>query len=265
MGIGSLLGPIGSAVGAIFGAPTVGGAIGSGLGSLIGSKDSTKDQVKQQNNALALQQKMYEESVARQEPWLQAGRGALGQLSTLYNLPYKDESGNTITPTGEDRTKMYQGFYESPDYAFAMDQGTSMVDRSMAAKGLTNSGASQKALTKYGQGLASQYLQNYAGRLASIAGLGQSAGTTMGAASLTNAAQQGQYMGNIGDIRASGYDQRQQEGNDMTGNLLFGGEGGSSLLSGLQGMFGGTQPGSNPAAGISSPRYGTTQPSWWGA
>lgn len=115
-----------------------------------------------------------------------------------YKVP---PGASTSAPGSQD----YSAFYKSPDYQFAYDEGLRATNAGLAARGLSNSGRAMKELTRYGQGMASQQLGTYLNRLASLAGVGQTATTTtaqLGANAATNigAAQQ-----NAGDARASGY------------------------------------------------------------
>ena len=99
----------------------------------------------------------------------------------------------------------YGGFEASPGYQFRMDEGQKAIERSAASRGLFNSGASVKALTRFAQGTASEEFDKYANALRSMAGIGQTA---------TNATQQAgsQAAGGIsraftdaGNARASSY------------------------------------------------------------
>jgi len=56
----------------------------------------------------------------------------------------------------------------TPGYQFQMDQGNQAINRSAAAKGMSNSGGVLAELAKYGQGLASQEYGNTLGRLSSL-------------------------------------------------------------------------------------------------
>lgn len=124
-----------------------------------------------------------------------------------YDIPAKySYSGNTYTEAGQPVDDRYGGFYASPGYQFRMDEGISALDKSAAARGRLRSGAQNKALTRYGQGLASEEFSNYTNNLARIAGLGsgatsQSANiTTQGAGNVANA------LAGIGATRQSGYE-----------------------------------------------------------
>lgn len=162
--------------------------------------------------ALALQQRMYEESVARQQPWLQAGQGALNQLVPLA--------------TNYQRFGMNQ-FQADPGYAFRLSEGMKALERSAAARGGLLGGATGKALQRYGQELGSQEYMNAFNRyqaernaqlnpLQSLAGIGQTSANTLGTygqnmanqanqLAMTNVANQGNLALGMGNIRASQY------------------------------------------------------------
>ena len=151
--------------------------------------------------ALALQQRMYEESVARQQPWLQAGQGALNQLVPLA--------------TNYQRFGMNQ-FQADPGYAFRLSEGMKALERSAAARGGLMSGGTGKALQRYGQELGSQEYMNAFNRyqaernaqlnpLQSLAGIGQTATNALGNAGQTMASNVGNAMMGGAAARASGY------------------------------------------------------------
>jgi hypothetical protein len=81
----------------------------------------------------------------------------------------------TASDAAQDQGDPYAQFRESPDYKFALEQGQRATNQSLAARGLSNSGAALKELTNYGQGVASQQLGNYKNQLMSLAGIGQTA------------------------------------------------------------------------------------------
>lgn len=66
-------------------------------------------------------------------------------------------------------------FQQSPGYQFAFDEGRRAIDQNASARGMLNSGARLRELTRFGQGMANQEYGNYQNRLASLAGIGQSA------------------------------------------------------------------------------------------
>jgi hypothetical protein len=89
-----------------------------------------------------------------------------------------------------------------PGYAFRMAEGQKALERSAAARGGLNSGATLKALNRYGQDFASNEYQNAYnrfnsdrdrrfGRLSHIAGLGFNATANVGSAGQNYANQYG--------------------------------------------------------------------------
>lgn len=93
----------------------------------------------------------------------------------------------------------------TPGYQFRMNQGLQGVERSAAARGGLNSGGTLRALQRYGEGLAASEYGDFANRLASLIGLGQTAATTSGQFGQQTGANIGQGLANIGNARASGY------------------------------------------------------------
>jgi hypothetical protein len=109
----------------------------------------------------------------------------------------------------------FKNYLGSTGYNFNLQQGQNAINGNAAARGILNSGATGKALTSYGQGLASNYFNNYIGQLSGLAGAGQTALGQVG-----DAATQGGIAG--GKYISSGYS---NAANDMTdlGSGLFGG------------------------------------------
>jgi hypothetical protein len=102
-------------------------------------------------------------------------------------------------------------FFNTPAYKFQLEQGTNAIENSSAARGTGASGATLKALTDYGQGLASTYYQQAFNNAQStfqtnqnttLANLGALTGTGEFGVSQSNTA-----LGNAG---------REMSGNDLT-------------------------------------------------
>jgi len=99
-------------------------------------------------------------------------------------------------------------FMTDPGYGFRRDEGARVVERSAAARGGLLSGGTAKALTRYGQGFASNEFGNVYNRIANIAGLGQVGATQSGNAALYggarmgNAASEGANATAYGEINA---------------------------------------------------------------
>lgn len=152
-----------------------------------------------------VQREMFERSVELQEPWRKAGIDALNKLIPM---------ASTYTPFG-----MAQ-FQADPGYAFRMAEGMKALERSAAARGGLMSGATGKALQRYGQELGSQEYMNAFNRyqaeraarlgpLQSLAGVGQTTAQALGGQASNLGANLGQtYMTGgmgAGQARASGY------------------------------------------------------------
>jgi hypothetical protein len=144
---------------------------------------SASAQTKAGKKSIAEQQRQFDLSRSDQMPWMQAGSSALGQMQAL-------NSGD------------FSKFYQSPDYQFALDQGMKGLDRSAAARGRLYSGGYGQDLTNYAQGLATQNYGNYYGRLADMAGIGQSSAQNLAGYGAQKANQISQQYGNIGHARA---------------------------------------------------------------
>jgi hypothetical protein len=190
MGLLSTLGTIG---GSLFGGP-VGGAIGGALGGLVEGNetaDAAKAAAAQtgaaSQAAIDLQRRMYEEGVARQQPWLKAGEQAL----------------NKLIPLSDYQTFGMNQFQADPGYGFRMSEGMKALERSAAARGGLLSGATLKGIQRFGQDLGSQEYQNAFNRyqteraariqpLQSLAGIGQTTANTLGSAGTSY----GQNVGN---------------------------------------------------------------------
>lgn len=139
--------------------------------------------------AADIQKQMFERQVALQEPWRQAGVGALNQLIPLAGQ-YTPFTANQM--------------YQEPGYQFRLSEGLKAMERGAAARGGLQSGAALKAAQRYGQEYASGEYQNAFNRylrerearlnpLQSLANVGQTSAQTM-------AGQAGTYGSNIGNL-----------------------------------------------------------------
>ena len=146
------------------------------------------------------QERMFERQVELQEPFRQAGIGALNKL-----IPLTD-----YTKFGMDQ------FTQDPGYAFRLSEGMKGLERTAAARGGLLSGATLKGAQRFGQDLASQEYQNAFNRyqteraaqlnpLQSLAGVGQTSANTLTGVAGAYGAQTGQNLQDIGTARASGY------------------------------------------------------------
>lgn len=209
--MGSIVKKAGGLIGAGVGyalAPATGGAslalasagLGAKLGGSLQEAAAAGEQAQATQQAAAteadaaryaadIQRQMFERQIALQEPWRQAGVGALNKL-----IPLASE----YTPFG------MQQFQQDPGYAFRMSEGMKELERSAARRGGLLSGATLKGIQRFGQDLGSQEYQNAFNRyqaertarlqpLQSLAGVGQTSAQQMGG----YAGQYGQNIGNL--------------------------------------------------------------------
>ena len=152
-----------------------------------------------------VQRELFERSAELQEPWRQAGMGALNKLIPLA------ESYTPFTAAN---------MYAEPGYQFRLSEGLKAMERGAAARGGLQSGAALKAAQRYGQEYAANEYQNAFNRyqaerqaqlapLQSLAGVGQTTAQQLGTQASNLGSNLGQtYMtGGIGagQARASGY------------------------------------------------------------
>lgn len=189
---------------------------GSILGGLFGSsaaKKAAKAQLQAAREAMALQERMFNQQIALQEPFRQAGLTTQNELLRQLGLSGDAASagyGNLL------RDFAAEDFQADPGYAFRMSEGLKALDRQAAARGGLISGAATKAAQRYGQDLASQeyqnaynrYNANRANRYNMLTGqqaVGQNA-TNAQTQAAGNYGQQGAgTLTDMGAARASGY------------------------------------------------------------
>lgn len=110
-------------------------------------------------------------------------------------------------------------FFASPDYQFRQNEQARALTARNASLGIQDSGAAQKSALQYSGQLASGEFNNYANRLASLAGVGQNAANT--------SAQLGQnFANNVSNLQgqnaqnlASSYQKRANASQSMYGDL----------------------------------------------
>lgn len=188
-----------------FVAVAIGGAAVLGLGGAMlssnAASNAAQDQESAANSASQLQYNEFQQQEANQEPWLQAGQGA---LSGLQGMEAQGAPNFTM-----------QDFQQDPGYQFDLEQGQQGLERAAAAQGGLSSGGLDKSLANYTQGEASNEYQNaYSrymnnqntqfNRLASIAGLGQTANSQLNQAGTAMAGQVGNNMMGAANAQAAG-------------------------------------------------------------
>jgi hypothetical protein len=155
---------------------------GSALLGANASSKAAKTQTGAADRATELQERMFEKQIELQQPFQEAGVNALNRM----------QSGDVM------------GMMD-PSYKFRLGEGMKALERSAAARGGLISGGALKAAQRYGQDFASTEFGNAYNRLASMAGLGQTATNAMGGAAGQFGANAGNLMTSAGAARASGY------------------------------------------------------------
>jgi hypothetical protein len=174
------------------------GSIGSAVIGSSAAKDAANAQLQAAQSAQQTQLQMFDKAQAAQAPYNTVGQGAIKTLSGLYGISGSDAG------TGGPSQASLDAFTQSPDYAFAKQQGDLALQRSAAAGGTLISGGQLKAAQEFGQGLASQQYGNYYNRLLSLAQIGQSAASGISNSALTAGGQIGNSLQAGGQAAASG-------------------------------------------------------------
>lgn len=171
------------------------GVLGAGASMWGASKaaDAQKNAANQaaaaQREAMEYQKQNYEKASGNLSPFIQSGQGANSLLAEAYGLSGKTALGQSSL----------EAFRNSPDYLFALKGGSEALDNSAAAKGGVLGGNQIRAQTEYGQGLATQNLQNYFAKLSGMSGQGISAAGTLGTIGSNAGLQVGASSKIIGD------------------------------------------------------------------
>lgn len=101
--------------------------------------------------------------------------------------------------------RKYEGFQETPGYAFALNEGIKGIDASAASRGNVFSGATMKDAQRFGTGLANQTYDRYVNRLAEQAGMGQAAAGQTATAGANYGSGAGSSYANMGNAGAAGW------------------------------------------------------------
>ena len=177
-------------------------------------KDAANSAAAAQREAMEYQKANYERSRGDLDPFVNNGIGASNLLASAYGL----RGDRALSDSVRSR------FQQSPDYQFALRGGSEALDNSAAAKGGVLGGNQIRAQTEYGQGLATQNLQNYFSRLSGMSGQGIQAGGILGQIGSGAGAQIGSSANNIGNSMMAA---------------------GTAEASGIKGMLGGFNQGLN--------------------
>lgn len=197
--------------GAVVGSAVIGGIASNKAAKSQAGAATAAAQTQQESNreALELQRRMYEEGVARQQPYYQAGVNALSQLQGQMGAMPPAFTGQV-------------DLSRDPGYAFRLSEGLKAMERGAAARGGLMSGAALRAGQRFGQDLASQEYGNAYNRalteynaarqreaegynrLAGLAGVGGTTAQQIGLAGQQFGQQAGQNLMASGQAAAQG-------------------------------------------------------------
>jgi hypothetical protein len=160
--------------------------LGSTVLGVVGADRAADAQVGASQAAIDESRRQFDTTRGDFQPSIDLLRQSAGQLSTL-------NSGDS-TP-----------FFQSPGYQFNLAEGQKAIDRSLAARGKSLSGAGVKEGIRYASGMASREYGSFVDRLLASAGLGTTGAAASANAGTNSAAMVGNASMNAGNARASGY------------------------------------------------------------
>ncbi len=164
--------------------PAAAQLIGTGMQASAASKAAAASGAAA-DRATALQERIYQESIARQQPFLAGGTEDYNRLRAMM-------SGGP---------EAAQNFLQmDPGYQFRLSEGLKALDRQAAARGGLISGGALKAAQRYGQDVASQEFGSAYNRLARLADLGPQAAGVMSNLGQNYASNAGNIFMRQGDV-----------------------------------------------------------------
>jgi hypothetical protein len=162
---------------------------------------------------------MFKQTREDQLPWIETGGAAQRTLADLMGVetgdPRSDRFGSLAQPFTE------QDMYQDPGYAFRLSEGEKGINRMAAASGGFFGGQRGKALTEYGQNLASQeYGAAFArdratrgdlySRLSGLSSMGRGSAQAVGTAGVQTGSNVGQNIMAGGRALSDMYGQQAQ-------------------------------------------------------
>mgnify|MGYP003653186803 CR=1 FL=1 len=164
-----------------------------------------------------ISERQYAEAREDFAPYRSVGKNALYNLASLYGLDYEGAPG-----TADQRQAFAKDqFTTSPGYEFRREEGLRGINQAGAAAGKLASGQTLKALQRYGDERASEDYGNYTNRLASLAGVGQSATGSTSNLGAADAGRRASAATDEGAARASGYVGEANAYTNAINNMLY--------------------------------------------
>lgn len=193
------------------------------LGAKIGADASGRAADKQYaatQDATAEQRRQYDQTRQDMMPFYNTGVAGNQQLAYLLGLNQAPEAYSNVNKEvgafgGLSKSFDPNNFQQDPGYQFRLNEGLKALQRSAAAKGMANSGATMKAINDYAQGAASQEFNNaynryntdqtnLYNRLAGVSNAGQVSANTLANVGQNTANQISSNMIQGGNAQAAG-------------------------------------------------------------
>jgi hypothetical protein len=124
-----------------------------GISNAIAADRAAKAQQKGAKEARGQIEGYYNKAVGYQQPYYDVG------TQNLQTVNQRNAAGYYDMPTQTYQQPQFN-FQADPGYQFRMNEGMRGINNNMSAQGMSLSGATMKALQKYGQGMASQEYGN---------------------------------------------------------------------------------------------------------
>jgi uncharacterized protein YfiM (DUF2279 family) len=170
---------------------------------LLVQRETLTQQLAQNAEALAFQNKMYEQTRADFAPYRESGTANLNQLNTLLGIGGNTGAADYGRFKTADFTPADFAANKDPGYAFRISEGLKAIDRQAAARGGLISGNALKAASGYSSDLASQEYNAAFNRFQTIRGNTLQPFQVGAAAGQSAAAMQGQANLNFGSAGAN--------------------------------------------------------------
>jgi len=158
------------------------------------------------------------------DPIIAQAQSAAAQSGAGVTGTFAPGTSGTVAAGQPGGAPDYSAFFASPDYQYRLKQSLGAEAAQQAKLGLLDSGDTRKGILARAGDLASGEFNNYANRLATLAGIGQTTASNLGAQGST-------YAANIGNLQ-------QNQANNQASSYLAQGQNYAGLTRGLAGLGG---------------------------
>lgn len=164
---------------AVAAATVVGGYLGS-----EGAKKGGESVARAQRDAMSVEERMFQDSLSLQEPYREAGYGAIEGLQGM------------LDPTV--RADALQDYYAGPEYQALSGQASKDIMRARAPTGGLRSGGTKAALAGIAPQLGQKFLSGQQDQMTNLANLGMGAAAQGASGAQQLGGSLGMRLGNIG-------------------------------------------------------------------